>query len=153
MQCLCNDCQHAIALSHPYHSTSKQHLSLLLCLTMWTCCNQVLTIWRHACMHASLNAVTLIFMHFTWKTTLHAYKCFPHNSLLSMLGCTNLSTRAIVSKLHGQELAISEPLPTSKLLDHAAVTKCNNDLLGLGLHPASEKAYSLLQAQPPTFQA
>ena len=63
-----------------------------------------------------------------------------------------MSTRVIALKLHGQELAISEPLPTSKLLDHAAVTKCNNDLLGLGLHPASEEAYSLLQAQSPTLK-
>ena len=91
-------------------------------------------------------------MHFTWKTTLHAYEDFPHNSFLSMLGCTNLSTRVIVSELHGQELAISEPLPTSKLLDHAAVTEGNNDLLRLGLHPASEEAYSLLQAQLPTLK-
>ena len=69
-----------------------------------------------------------------------------------MLGCTNLSTRVIVLELHGQELAISEPLPTSQLLDHAAVTEGNNDLLGLGLHPASEEAYSLLQEQPPTLK-
>ena len=74
-------------------------------------------------------------------------------SLLSMLRRTDLHTRAVASKLHGQELAIPKPLATSKLLDHAAVTKCNNDLLGLGLHPASEEPYSLLQAQLCTLRS